>query len=319
MMSDKLYKKHIGRRYHYTIIEVLASMGIFIILITGLMQFFSSARTIWISSSRRNEMYSNARIALDLIARDLQNTMYQNDNTTRGIYPFWFRSRVTKTTTNPQVNELNFIAETELKPPDASSEICEIRYTFISAIGPVLRDTANQIIPAGWLVRSCVGDNDTSGRYNFAEHSLLSYASSTATGASRMLDIWSDNDRYTPVIPGVIKLEITCYSDVDNDFTAMEDSTFNDTVAVKDIDGATRNYPRGILGTMYPQVVTIRLQLMDQDNWKIYMKYNQQLTKLQDDSNIEAAEHLMSEIKMFFKKTVRIFSKTVYLMKRSSS
>jgi len=318
-MSDKLYKRHSCRRHHYTIIEVLASMGIFIILITGLMQFFSSARTIWIASSRRNAMYTNARIALDLIARDLQSAMYQNDNTTRGIYPFWYRNLIPKTSTTPQVDELNFIAETELKPSEADSKRCEIRYTFISPAGPALRDSADQIIPVGWLVRSCVGDNDTSGRYNFADYSLLSYESSTATGASRMLDIWSDDDRYTPVIPGVIKFAITCYSDVDNDFPAMEDSTFNDTVSVKDVDGVTRNYPRGLLGTMFPQVVTIRIQLMDQDNWKIYLKYRQHLTKLQNNGDIEAAEHLMTEIKLFMKKTVRIFSKTVYLMKRNSS
>ncbi len=312
-MEDKLKNSRCIRRHRYTIIEVLASMGIFIILITALMQFFSSARTLWVSSSRRNELYANARVALDLVARDLQSAMYQNDNTARGIYPFWYRERVAQGTDNPQVNELNFIASTDLKPTEAASKICEIRYTFVSVAGPILKDSANEPIPEGWLVRSCVGDNDTIGRYDFFKYAF------PTSDAGRMLDVWSDEDRYTPVIPGVVQFGITAYSDVDHTFPAMVDSAFDDMVSVTDIYGVVKSYPKGQLGTMFPQVITIKIKLMDQENWKIYVKYRQRLDALKDDGNIGGADNMSDEIKKFLKKTVRTFSRTVYLSKRSSS
>lgn len=299
------------RRQRYTLIEVLASMGIFLILMMVLMQFFSAAKTLWMTSSRRNELYANARVALDLISRDVENAMYMNDNTTRGIYPFWFRERVHISSNNPQVNELNFIASTDLKPPNATSNICEIRYTFVSSAGPLLRDTNNKVIPEGWLVRSCVGDNDTSGRYNFAD-----YAFPTAD-AGRMLDIWSDNDRYTPVIPGVVQLDIDCYSDVDHTFPPMLDSELNDMVQVSE-NGVTHHYPKGRLGTMFPQVITIRIKIMDMDNWQKYMKYRRQWDDLATSGKIEAAEKIAAEIEGMLKKCLRTFSRTIYLSKRSS-
>jgi type II secretory pathway pseudopilin PulG len=313
MMDDKLNSSRCIRRHRYTIIEVLASMGIFIILITALMQFFSSARTLWVSSSRRNELYANARVALDLISRDLQSAMYQNDNTTRGIYPFWYRERVALGYDNPQVNELNFIASTDLKPADALSKICEIRYTFVSVNGPALKDSEDKQIPEGWLVRSCVGDNDTKNRYNFVEHPF------PTSDSGRMQDIWSNDDSYTPVIPGVVQLEIVCYSDVDHTFPAMVDDDLDEKkVSITDVYGVTNEYYLGQLGTMFPQVITIRIKLMDQENWKIYAKYRQRLEEIKDDGNIDGAEHMMDEIRKFLRRTLRTFSRTVYLSKRSS-
>jgi hypothetical protein len=311
--------QHINR-YNYTIIEVLASMGIFIILITALMQFFGSARTLWISSSRRNELYANARVALDLISNDLHNAMYQNDSTDqKGLYPFWFRQRVAQGITNPQVNELNFISETDLKPLAATSKICEIRYTFVSFDPasstfeplPKLKDSSNNLIPEGWLVRSCVGNIDS--RYNFEDHSL------NKSDSGRMLDIWSDlEDRYTPVIPGVVQLDITCYSDVENDFAPMVDSTFNTEISYTDNIGFTKKYPKGQVGTMFPQVVTVRIKLMDQDSWKKYMKFRQRWVELNSAGKVNAADGIEKEIKILLKKVLRTFSRTVYLSRRNS-
>ena len=319
-MNYKFKRRQYSKRHNYTLIEVLAAMGIFIILMTALMQFFTSARNIWVTSARRNELYANARIALDLISRDLQSAMYQNDDAARGIYPFWFRERFGETSSNPQVNELNFIASTDLKPANASSKMCEIRYTFITSTGidstlqPAnIRDSDNDIIPEGWLVRSCVGDNDTIGRYNFADYAFPS------SDAGRMLDIWSDaDDRYTPVIPGVFKLDITCYSDVESTFDPMKDSEFGSMVSVTDISGNTKSYPKGQFGTMFPQVITIRIKLMDEDNWKIYLKYRDRWIKLTKAGASAAAKNLAREINILRNKSLRTFSRTIYMSRHQN-
>ncbi len=298
----------------YTLIEVLASMGIFVILMMVLLQFFSAARKLWVTSSHRNNLYADARVALDMISTDLQNAMYQNDDSSRGIYPFWYRERVPATTGVPAVDELNFISKTDLKPFGANSDICEIRYTYVAGSGPIVKDMDNNIIKEGWLVRSCVGDNDTIGRYNFADYSL------STSDADRLKNIWSDSDdRYTPVIPGVVSMDIVCYRDVENTFPPLQDSELNDSVSYTDSTGTTNSYPKGQVGSMFPRIVKITLKLMDRDNWKIYMKYRRLWTKLTDAGKTAAAAKVADDIRSLRKRVVRVFSKTIYLDKRQST
>ena len=64
-------KKHITWRY--TLIEVMMAMGIFLIMMTIMMQFFTSAQEVWNNSSKRNMIYADARVAMNLMTREIQS------------------------------------------------------------------------------------------------------------------------------------------------------------------------------------------------------------------------------------------------------
>ena len=65
-------------KHCFTLLELLVSMGVFAILMLALMQFFSSAQTIWTTSNAKTDMYENAKIAMNLIAADLMNLYYEH-------------------------------------------------------------------------------------------------------------------------------------------------------------------------------------------------------------------------------------------------
>ena len=62
-----LLKNRKKRLCCFTLLELLVSMGVFAILMLALMQFFTSAQSIWTRSNTRYDMYDNARLALNLM------------------------------------------------------------------------------------------------------------------------------------------------------------------------------------------------------------------------------------------------------------
>lgn len=168
---------------HYTIVEVMMAMGIFLVMMTIMMQFFTSAQKVWNLASKKNMLYADARVAMNLMTRELQSMLYDNDSDGSGIYPFWYqctdidecyeggKKRPTELKSyfkdnndlpnyngNLYLNVLNFISTTDLKDVDEGSDVCEIRYRFI----PVYFETddpqsMNEVL-GGRLERSCVSE-----------------------------------------------------------------------------------------------------------------------------------------------------------------
>lgn len=168
--------KRIRKNNRFTLVELMMAMAIFTVISLIMMRFFSSAQQIWSKASQRNEVYADARIALDLIARDLQCALYNNDTSAgsrKGIYPFWFQDvKLVNNATyysdnNVQWTMLNFITATIAKPTSASSSICELRYTFVP-MGETYKNPDNTIVDGGWLLRSCTGDGGNATPFNAA-------------------------------------------------------------------------------------------------------------------------------------------------------
>ena len=67
------------RKFNFTLIELLVSMGVFSILLVLSMQFFTSSQKMWTSAERKNAMYSEAKLIMDLISSKIQ-TIYYTDN-----------------------------------------------------------------------------------------------------------------------------------------------------------------------------------------------------------------------------------------------
>ncbi len=180
-------KKHIIR--HYTIVEVMVAMGIFLIMMTIMMQFFNSAQKVWNLASKKNMMYADARVAMNLMTRELQSMLFKNTDTDGSdIYPFWYEwteTDVDLTGTESITTELedhwvdnkdlsekvvgaspkdayltslNFIATTDIKAVDAGSDVCEIRYKFIPIYFETASPTSANDVKGGKLVRSCTAE-----------------------------------------------------------------------------------------------------------------------------------------------------------------
>lgn len=64
------------KRKYFTLIELLAAMGVFSVLLVLSMQFFTSAQKMWTSAESKNVLYSDARLIMDLISSKLQTTHY---------------------------------------------------------------------------------------------------------------------------------------------------------------------------------------------------------------------------------------------------
>ncbi len=83
MKQNKTKKCHV-RKSAFTLVELLVAMAVFSVLMLALMQFFGSAQKLWTYTARKVNMYEDARVAMDLMARDIQSAYYVKDTT-----PFW--------------------------------------------------------------------------------------------------------------------------------------------------------------------------------------------------------------------------------------
>ena len=142
------------RRFSFTLVELMVAMAVFSIIALIMMRFFITSQQIYSSVTQRNNLYTDTRIALDMMNRELQAAQYSNGtNPAEGIYPFWFEkmrdaasSAVSdicpadyynmdfysdQGTFQFELTQLNFIASTDMKPDTADSDICEIRYAFV--------------------------------------------------------------------------------------------------------------------------------------------------------------------------------------------
>ena len=175
----------------FTLIELVVSMAVFTVLMLILLQFFSSAQKAWLTANSRAMTYENARVAMDLISRDLQGMLYNDSNTAQGAYPFWYQSN----------SRVNFIASTVVRPSTSTSPICEIRYK------QGVNDGAGGDTYPGWLLRSVSGD-DVTANYDFASNPR------SVGGTGRVANIFGDgsSSNFQPVVPYVVSLQFSCYS-----------------------------------------------------------------------------------------------------------
>ena len=229
----------------FTLIELLMAMAVFTIISLIMMRFFSSAQQIYSKVSQRNSTFSDARIALDMMTRELQCALYNNSGNPTGIYPFWLQTRqflsadhTTKYYTASskwntlEWNQLNFISTTDMKPTGAVSNVCEVKYTFVPA-GEIIStfdkddlgtggNAPNAInIQEGWLVRSCTADkirnSDSSSYVDNPKWNFYLFPYKDSSGAvvdnSRIINIYqnSSSNVYQQVISGVYALNFTCF------------------------------------------------------------------------------------------------------------
>jgi uncharacterized protein (TIGR02599 family) len=64
------------KKYKFTILELMVAMSVFAVLMTVLMQFFSSAQKITINTKNKTGCYESSRLVFEMISRDLRTAKY---------------------------------------------------------------------------------------------------------------------------------------------------------------------------------------------------------------------------------------------------
>ncbi len=281
----------------FTLIELIVSMGIFVVIMLVLVQFMDAAQKLWLTCGKKTTTFEDARIAMDLITRDLQGVLYNEENSTKGIYPFWHEAD----------DRINFISATTVgssqDAPEANQSMAKIREVkwartdSNSAASPRDLGIAKEDHPInggenleeGMLVRAVTGDY-SAGRYNFP------YVPKNTTNPQRVYSIWkayagSGSSPYPPdsadysgtsedvpstggngfqqVIPYVVSLKFTCYNSSGQDMTDKDgDGTQFESTADCDYGYDSTETAEA---TPLPYIVQVQFTLLDKTSWEKWL------------------------------------------------
>lgn len=88
------------KQRRFTLIELLVAMGVLVIIFGFVLQFFIGSQRVWTSMEQRNNVYADARVAMDIMTTMLQNTFYSDggipfrvDQGTAGKNKIYFATR----------------------------------------------------------------------------------------------------------------------------------------------------------------------------------------------------------------------------------
>lgn len=228
-------------RQAFTLVELVVAMAIFSLMMMVLINIFTSSQRVWSTTAARNEMFENARIALDIMSRDLQVAFYGNTPQT-GTWgtPDWVNAQRVKIATSN--SELTFLANTSL-PQDNTSTTPNPPY--------YLKYSRNS---DGWLRRAA---------FSIWNKTTLD------TGAYDKLQIWDDGNGFDN---GTNTALNTFYDITDDSVTGyMEADDMNNLIPyVTSLEFLCFNDENLPFYNEFPYAVMIRLSLLDGVSW---MKY----------------------------------------------
>lgn len=251
-----------NKRNLFSLVELVASIAVLAMLILISFSFFSSAQNTWTVTNTRQETFENARIALELISRDIETAYYGE-----GKAPFWHwvpGSALPSEYSMYQNGHLAFIGQTSVRPNEVcASPYFEIKYQLYYSTSHDNHE--------GWLRRSVTGDKLSDGsdnpKYNWFPNGVKNLTGSlnlidsafTADSASS-----GDNDvDYINLIPYVTELSFICDIDTDTNSVIQPDTTTVIEGIEKDLTYKTMPPPQ-----IFPSVVTVSITLMDKSSWE---------------------------------------------------
>ena len=221
------------KKTNFTLLELIISMGIFVILLFVTSLIFSTAQRVWTQSNTKIETFENARVAMDMMTRDLQSIIsYYKDGKT----PFWHKPQFG---TNAYSNELiNFAAKIS-----GYNKPCEVKYQLYYS-----NNLAGA--SAGFLNRSITYKGASKKRWNFSNN----LTAGLTTSNPAVLAFTADNSSSLyPQTGGLIQyvtdLSFICYDKTGTPIVGTIDSV----IAI-------------------PFSVKISLSLLDKKTWKIWVE-----------------------------------------------
>ena len=298
------------KQIFFSLIEVTIAMAILAALIAASFSFFSSTQNVWSVTSARQEIFENARIALDLISRDLETAYFYD-----GKAPFWHwkpSSPLPGAYSSYQNGHLAFISQTSAKSnDDCISPFFEIKYQLYYASN---RDNDTDRLNEGWIRRSVTGDklSDNGGdnpKYNWNPNGnrnltgSLNYFVNSNNGAAFTADNGSSGDLengvwvdYQKIIPFVTDLSFTCDTDTDTNTIIQPDTT---TVATNHSLASCKDLTYNSIN-IFPSVVTISITLMDKASWEKWISLCTSATEESDTARIFRERQQMTFSRMVY-------------------
>jgi len=278
--------KKILKTSYFTLLELLVSMAVFAVLIVALSVFYNSALKSTSETNSKTMIFENARIALDLMTRDIQTIYYESNPFT---IPFWhWKPASPPSSWGENRNEfLAFVSSSNISPVVQNSTLCEVKYQKYYSSN---HDDEND----GWLRRSILSD-DAGSKWNYNNNFIVGYSTDTDTipGTDSPVAAFTatsvSSGEYQRVIPYVTDLKFTCY-DKEGNILLPDNKTFttNDAGSV----------------TEFPFSIKIDLTLMDKNSWKKWIQID---TSNDPNANIFRQNHIKT-----FTKTVLIGDRGQY-------
>jgi type II secretory pathway pseudopilin PulG len=303
----------------FTLLELILAMGILTVIMVLMLSFFSAAQKAWMTSSANAEIYENARVAMDLMTRDLQTALYNDENSSLGIYPFWHESD----------SKISFISATGVGDADDLINIIrEVKYARSNGTTLTLEDlpvaSGATLLKGGWLVRSVTGASsvdsvdkndktDQDNKYNFQLFPRSPY------GPNRVYRIFKEmlggtntayksSQDFNYVVPHVVSLKFSCYNNRVQDMRDIDGDGVQGTVLNGD---AIYNYSSATTAeaTYLPYAIGIEIVLLDRASWAKWKVMNGNVA---DPGSDPAAA------KTFREAHQRTFTTMIYLGSRNS-
>jgi len=236
----------------FTLIELIVSIAILAVVAIAAFQFYSAAQNTWTKTESKREAFENARIALDIISRDLESAYYGN-----GAGPFWhWKGDVDW---DEYSNELlAFVADTPIPSNSAcTTNLSEIKYQLYYTDNP--NDDK-----FGWLRRSVTGnysDASPNPKWNFFNNSIVGFTTNTNHGipSAGFTANSNSSENYQNLIPYVLDVSFVCDTDTDAGAVIAPDTTTNlgaDACKV----------------TQFPNLVIVNITLMDRSSWEKWVE-----------------------------------------------
>lgn len=253
----------------FSLIELITAMAIFSVLMVVMMKFFQEAQQAWTLSNQRAMVYDNARVAMDLITRDLQAAYYKKD-----VTPFWHKGKTTFATWSEYSNEsLAFIAATPMPQEHSTTPFNEVIYQLYYT------DVTNS--NAGWLMRSVTGNKSDATTPNTKHNYPSNFGVSKDTAADAFTLDGASNEAFEKVIPYVTNLNFECFK-ADGSVISTSDSAPTD----------------------FPFIVMVELTLLDKDSWNKWLALGATPNQAVDDSDTDPARSFRLERERTFTKMI---------------
>jgi type II secretion system protein J len=283
-------------RAAFTLIELVVAMAIFSILMMILINIFTSAQKAWSTASARNEMTENARIAMDIMSRDIQSIYYEN-----GKIPFWHKEKSADAGAAGGIEYINellaFVSATSTPQTNGDdSRLFEVCYQLYYA-----EDFTTGANPAnaGWLQRSVTGDGGSvpNLKWNFYRDNDWTAPSVVAQSSAAATFTTNDDSRnaFQKLIPYVTALEFTCLKQI-------KDGLGN---PVLDVITPTDTS----IHTEFPYAIMIKLTVMNGIAWEKWQAMGGKPHLVGESSR---AEEFRKENERTFTKTVLIGDRGQY-------
>ena len=283
-------KTGVKKRSFFTLIELIVTMAIFVVLLGIITRFYSTADKVTSASNEQTMTFENAKIALDLMTREIQCIYYEN-----GEIPFWHWKPTSAPASwgNNRNEFLGFVSASSILPnDDCTSKLCEIKYQKYYATN---HDDPND----GWLRRSATGNKLDGGadnpKWNYYNNLVVGYTTDLIAGTDTPVAAFTANSdsssSYQKVIPYVTDLTFACFDEQGDE-----------------IDPDTSTSTASDAGTItgFPFSIEISLSLMDKTSWQKWIDLGGSVDP-EDDTGA---------VRLFRKEHERTFRKTILIGNR---